>query len=63
MALGAVRYDFDAVVAVGGDGTINEIANQLVGTKTKLGIIPTGSGNGLAKKLQIPKNHLRAMEV
>ncbi|MCJ0741911.1 diacylglycerol/lipid kinase family protein [Pedobacter montanisoli] len=42
------------VVAVGGDGTINEIASSLVNTKVSLGIIPFGSGNGLARFLGIP---------
>lgn len=47
-----------AVVAIGGDGTINEIARSLVHTKTALGIIPCGSGNGLhaiCKSLWMPK--------
>ena len=42
------------VVAVGGDGTVNEIAKELVNTDIKLGIIPKGSGNGLARELKIP---------
>lgn len=42
------------VVAVGGDGTVNEIAKVLIQSKTALGIIPSGSGNGLARYLQIP---------
>ncbi len=41
-------------IAVGGDGTVNEIAKTLVNTKARLGIIPKGSGNGLARHLGIP---------
>ena len=43
-----------AVVAVGGDGTINQVAPALVGTRCRLGIIPAGTGNGLARALWIP---------
>ncbi|GAA4445764.1 YegS/Rv2252/BmrU family lipid kinase [Ravibacter arvi] len=43
-----------AIVAVGGDGTINEVASALLHTPVPLGIIPSGSGNGLARHLQIP---------
>jgi diacylglycerol kinase (ATP) len=50
----AVSGHFDAVVAVGGDGTVHEIARRLVGSRVALGIIPTGSGNGLARHLGIP---------
>jgi diacylglycerol kinase (ATP) len=46
--------EYDYVVAVGGDGTVNEIASSIVGTDTALGIIPFGSGNGLARFLGIP---------
>lgn len=52
-----------AVVAIGGDGTINEIARSLVHTQTALGIIPCGSGNGLARHLQIPMEAKRAIDV
>lgn len=44
---------FDLIVAVGGDGTINEVASAIVGTQTILGIIPFGSGNGLSRFLGI----------
>ncbi len=52
-----------AVVAIGGDGTINEIARSLVHTKTALGIIPCGSGNGLARHLQISMDPKKAIEI
>jgi len=52
----AVQRKFDIIVAVGGDGTINEVAIALIGKKPVLGIIPRGSGNGLARHLGIPRS-------
>lgn len=57
------RKNVHAVVAIGGDGTINEIARSLVHTKTALGIIPCGSGNGLARHLQISMEPKKAIEI
>ncbi|MCL2597405.1 MAG: YegS/Rv2252/BmrU family lipid kinase [Paludibacter sp.] len=57
-----VNQDFNIIVAVGGDGTVNEIAQVLAHTSTALGIIPTGSGNGLARYLNIPKNLIQAVQ-
>ncbi|WP_298117471.1 diacylglycerol kinase family protein [Flavobacterium sp.] len=51
----AVTKSPDYIVACGGDGTINEVASCLINTQIKLGIIPIGSGNGLASNLKIPK--------
>ena len=49
LAQEAAQEHFDAVVAIGGDGTINETARGLVGTETALGVLPNGSGNGFAR--------------
>ncbi len=49
------------VVAVGGDGTINEIARGLVNTQTALGVVPAGSGNGFARNMNIPLNQQEAI--
>jgi diacylglycerol kinase (ATP) len=51
------------VVAVGGDGTVNEVARELVHSQIILGIIPTGSGNGLANFLKISKKVEEAVTV
>lgn len=51
------------IVACGGDGTINEVGTLLVDTPIKLGIIPFGSGNGLARSLKIPKQIFSALNV
>lgn len=59
----AVQKGVDSVVAIGGDGTINETAKSLIGSKTALGIVPMGSGNGLARHIQIPLEMSRALEV
>ncbi len=55
--------DVDVVVAVGGDGTVNECASALQGSEKALGIIPMGSGNGLARDLSIPLEPIKAIEV
>ena len=71
MAKQYARMGFDAVVAVGGDGTVNEVARGIVqgeqgkpkGEHTALGIIPMGSGNGFARHLNIPMRTQRAIEI
>jgi diacylglycerol kinase (ATP) len=52
----------DVVVAVGGDGLMNEVARGIMGTKAALGIVPAGSGNALARHLHIPLTHKGAIE-
>ena len=57
------RMGFDAVVAVGGDGTVNEVARGLKDSNTALGIIPMGSGNGFARHINVPMRPQRAIEM
>ena len=63
IAASAVEDKVDVVVAIGGDGTINEIARALVHSETALGIIPCGSGNGLARHLRIPMEPKAAIDI
>lgn len=58
----ALKSDSDILVAIGGDGTINEIASVLVNSEKSLGIIPSGSGNGLARNLGIPLDAEEALQ-
>lgn len=59
----AVDKGYAAVLAAGGDGTVNETAKALCGTHTALGIIPSGSGNGLARHLGIPIDPAAAIKI
>ena len=58
-----VAEGVDVIVAVGGDGSVNEIAKTLTDKKVILGIIPAGSGNGLAHYLKIPLSYKKAIEI
>jgi YegS/Rv2252/BmrU family lipid kinase len=63
LAKTAVADGYDIIVAGGGDGTINEVATALYGTGVPMGILPFGSGNGLARHLKIPLNLIQATRV
>jgi YegS/Rv2252/BmrU family lipid kinase len=54
--------EFDVVVAIGGDGTVNEVGSALIKTDAILGIIPAGSGNGVARNLEIPLDQEEAVK-
>lgn len=60
LARGAGHEGFDLVVAMGGDGTVNEVANGLAGTTVPMGIIPGGGANVLARSLGIPEDPVEA---
>jgi diacylglycerol kinase (ATP) len=59
----AAEDGFDPIVAIGGDGTINEVANGIYGTGARLGVLPGGSGNGLARHFGIPMGLRAALKV
>lgn len=59
----AANKNFDIIVAVGGDGTINEIGTKVMQQNKILGILPFGSGNGLSRFLKIPMNTTQAIKV
>lgn len=56
------KENFDAIIAIGGDGTVNEIGGALANSKCAMGVVPAGSGNGLARHLKIPLNIKSALE-
>jgi len=62
IAIDSCLEGFDIVCAVGGDGSVHEVGTGLIGTATRLAIIPTGSGNGLARHLKIPLNIIEAIK-
>ena len=63
LAAGLLAAGADLIVAWGGDGTINEVAGPLIGSRAALGIVPSGSGDGLALGLGLPIDPARALEV
>lgn len=63
LAKEAAEAGLYGVIACGGDGTVNEIATGLAGTETALGIIPSGSGNGLARHIGVPMDFDRSLKI
>lgn len=63
LAKAAMMRNLDGVIVAGGDGTINEAASALCNTQIPLGIIPMGSGNGLARHLGIPAEPRQALDI
>lgn len=63
LASQAIADGCGTIVVCGGDGTINEAASAMVGTGAALGILPSGSGNGLARHIELPIDELMALEV
>lgn len=63
LAKAAVSKNIDIVVAVGGDGSVNEVAAGLIGSDTILGILPMGSGNGFAGHLGLGRGAKKALKI
>ena len=59
----SIKEKANVIVACGGDGTINEVARNVVFSSIIFGIVPMGSGNGLARYLNIPNNILEALKI
>ena len=60
LAMAAAEHGEKYIIAVGGDGTVNEEASGLVGTDTVMGILPFGTGNDMVKVLGIPTKPRKA---
>ena len=54
---------YNLIVAVGGDGTVNEVAKGLIGSDCVMGVVPVGSGNGLARHLRLPIKIKESLEI
>jgi diacylglycerol kinase (ATP) len=61
ISIEAIAANIDIIVSVGGDGTMNEVASAVEGSGKQMGIIPYGSGNGLARALNIPMDPKKAV--
>jgi len=63
LAAEGVSADYDAIVAIGGDGTLNEVASSLIYSNVPLGIVPGGSGNGMSTHLGIGRSARKALRI
>ncbi|MCB1084675.1 MAG: diacylglycerol kinase family lipid kinase [Chlamydiia bacterium] len=63
LSLQAVKRGAEIIVAVGGDGSVNEVAQGMIGSSAALAIVPTGSGNGFASHFDIPTDPAKAIQV
>jgi len=63
LARWAVESGFDRIISVGGDGTMNEVASELIHKDAIFGLVPLGSGNGLGRDLGIPLEFKEALDV
>jgi len=63
LSLRLKQFSPDRVIAVGGDGTVNLVAKQLLGSEISMGILPAGSANGLAKELELPADPNEALQL
>jgi len=63
LAQHAIKEGFNIVIAIGGDGTVNEVSKALINSEVLFGIIPIGSGNGLARFLKIPLEPRKAIRL
>jgi diacylglycerol kinase (ATP) len=61
LALASVRQGFDSILACGGDGTVHEVLQSLVGTGVALGVVPLGTANALAQNLGLGRNPIKAV--
>ncbi len=57
------EWNPDRVIAVGGDGTLKLVAEQLVGSATTIGLLPAGSANGMARELGLPIDFTACLEI
>ena len=63
LAARGIADGYDAILACGGDGTVNEVATAMAGSRVPMGIIPAGSGNGLARHIEIPIDAIASLDI